>query len=136
MICPPVEAAASTAPAKAGLKPAFLITGMVITPVETTLEMAAPESVPNSAEEATAACAAPPVSPPVSRLAIFMSRSPAPEAIRIAPKTMKTSTLAVTTCTGWPNMPPVWAQKLRSICRRFCAKVASDPASSPSQSGT
>jgi hypothetical protein len=136
MICPPVEAAASTAPENAGLKPDFLITGMVITPVETTLEIAAPDSVPNSAELATAACAAPPVSPPVNRLAIFISRSPAPDPIRMAPKTMKISTLPVTTWTGWPNMPPVWAQKLSTIVRRFCAIVASDPARMPVHSGS
>ena len=81
MICPPVEAEASTAPAKAGLKPDFLITGMVIVPVETTFDMAAPDSVPNKAELATAAWAAPPVNPPVSLLAIFIRSSPAPEAI-------------------------------------------------------
>ena len=109
---------------------------MVITPVETTLEIAAPDSVPKSAEEATEACAAPPVSPPVSRLAIFIRRSPAPLAISTAPKTMKISTLPVTTWIGWPNMPPVWAQNCRIICRRFWLNVASDPARMPVQSGS
>jgi hypothetical protein len=55
MICPPVEAAASTPPAKLGLKPIFLDDGMVNTPVETTLATAVPESEPNRAEAATAA---------------------------------------------------------------------------------
>ena len=55
MICPPVEAEASTAAAKAGLNPERLMTGIVITPVETTFEIAAPDKVPKSAEEATAA---------------------------------------------------------------------------------
>ena len=55
MICPPVDAAASTAPANDGLNPDFLMTGIVITPVDTTFEMAAPDKVPNSADEATAA---------------------------------------------------------------------------------
>jgi len=70
---------------------------MVMTPVETTLEIAAPLKVPNNAELATAAWAAPPVRPPVSRLAIFIRRSPAPLAINTAPKTMKISTLPDTT---------------------------------------
>ena len=42
-------AAASTAPAKGGLKPRFLIIGMVNTPVPTTLAMALPDMVPNRA---------------------------------------------------------------------------------------
>ena len=95
--CPPVEAAASTAAENAGLKPDFLMTGMVMTPVETTLEIAAPLSVPKSAELATAACAAPPVKRPVRRLAIFIRRPPAPLAIKTAPKTMKINTLPDTT---------------------------------------
>ena len=40
MICPPVDAEASTAPAKLGLKPDRLITGIVMTPVDTTFDIA------------------------------------------------------------------------------------------------
>jgi len=135
MICPPVEAEASTAPAKAGLKPDFLITGMVIVPVETTFDMAAPDSVPNKAELATAAWAAPPVNPPVSLLAIFIRSSPAPEAISTEPKTMNIRTFPETTCKGWPNIPPVWDQKLRTMDRRLCSTVELEPANIPVHSG-
>ena len=58
--CPPVEAAASTAPAKAGRKPVRFIIGMVTMPVPTTFETAFPEIEPNSAEAPTAAFAEPP----------------------------------------------------------------------------
>ena len=117
MICPPVEAAASTAPANAGRNPDRLTTGIVITPVETTLETAAPLSVPKSAELATAACAAPPTRPPVRRLATFSKRSPAPEAINTEPNTMKIRTFPDTTWSGVPNIPPVCDQKFKTIAR-------------------
>ena len=48
VICPPLDAAASTAPAKCDFKPLFLIKGIVITPVPTTLATALPEIVPNN----------------------------------------------------------------------------------------
>ena len=136
MICPPVEAAASTPAANAGRNPDFLITGMVMTPVETTLEMAAPDRVPNSADEATAACAAPPVKRPVKRFAIFIKTSPAPEAINTAPKMIKIRTLPETTCNGCPNNPPVWAQKFNTMARMDWANVLSDPAKIPVHSGS
>ena len=47
------------------------MTGMVKTPVETTLATAAPDMVPNSAEPTIAACAGPPASRPVAAKAIF-----------------------------------------------------------------
>ena len=59
-IWPPVEAVASTPPANAGLKPRFLIIGIVITPVPTTLATADPETVPNRELAMIAACAGPP----------------------------------------------------------------------------
>ena len=51
MIWPPLEAQASTAPAKAGGKPTFFIRGMVKVPVVTTLPAALPLTVPMMAEE-------------------------------------------------------------------------------------
>ena len=92
--------------------------------------------MPNSAELATAACAAPPVSRPVSRLASLSSSSPAPDAVSTAPNTMKIRMLPDTTCRGWPNMPPVCAQKFCTIARRCCAGVASVPANTPVHSGS
>ena len=87
MIWPPVEAAASTPPAKRGLKPTRLMTGMVKTPVDTTLATAAPDIVPKRAEPTTAACAGPPASLPVAANAIFSNTSPAPAACSTAPST-------------------------------------------------
>ena len=49
MICPPVEAVASTAPANFGWNPVRLIIGMVKTPVVTTFATAAPFMVPKLA---------------------------------------------------------------------------------------
>src|SRR6056297_1641811 len=71
MICPPDDAAASTAPANVGRKPARLMIGIVNTPVETTLAIGEPESVPNAPEATIAACAGPPVIREVAVKAIF-----------------------------------------------------------------
>ena len=51
MICPPVEATASTAPANSGRKPVRFISGMLICPVTMTLATALPEMVPNRLDE-------------------------------------------------------------------------------------
>ena len=60
MICPPVDATASTAPAYSGLYPTFFMRGMVNVPVETTLAMGEPLMLPNSALLTTATLAGPP----------------------------------------------------------------------------
>ena len=60
MIWPPVEAVASTPPAKDGLNPRLMIIGMVITPVPTTFATAEPDIVPNRLEAMIAAWAGPP----------------------------------------------------------------------------
>ena len=46
IICPPVEATASTAPAKTGLNPALFIMGMVMVSVVTTFPTALPLIIP------------------------------------------------------------------------------------------
>ena len=107
MIWPPVEAAASTAPANLGGKPVRLIIGMVKTPVVTTLATAAPFIVPKLALPMIAACAGPPRSLPVTAKANLRSVAPAPEVSRMAPKRMNTSTTWPTTATGRPNTPSV-----------------------------
>ena len=58
--CPPVEATASTAPAKEGRYPAFFIIGMVNAPVVTTLPTELPERVPMRLLATTAVLAGPP----------------------------------------------------------------------------
>ena len=60
MICPPVDAAASTAPANSGLYPVLIIIGMVTEPVVTVLPTEEPETIPHRAEEITATFAGPP----------------------------------------------------------------------------
>ena len=60
MIWPPVEATASTAPAKRAGYPVDFISGMVMEPVATTLATALPETVPISALATTATLAGPP----------------------------------------------------------------------------
>ena len=60
MICPPVEATASTAAAKCGLKPVRFISGMEIGPSTITLATAEPEMVPNSDDDTTETLPGPP----------------------------------------------------------------------------
>ena len=78
MICPPVEAHASTAPANFGSKPTRFIRGMVKVPVVTTLPAALPLTVPIIAEETTAAFAGPPCIRPVATSAKSINNCPAP----------------------------------------------------------
>ncbi len=60
MICPPIDAVASTPPANAARYPKRFISGMVNCPVVTTLATPDPEIVPISPDEITATLAAPP----------------------------------------------------------------------------
>ena len=60
IICPPVDATASTAPANTALYPLRFIIGIVIWPVVATFAIALPEMLPNKLLEITAALAEPP----------------------------------------------------------------------------
>ena len=60
MICPPVDAVASTAAANFGLKPTFFMSGIVNEPEVTALATEEPVTVPCMAEATTAAFAGPP----------------------------------------------------------------------------
>ena len=64
MICPPVDATASTAAAASGLKPVRFIMGMVSQPSTMTFATAEPEIVPNMLDETTATLPGPPRCPP------------------------------------------------------------------------
>ena len=90
--CPPVEAAASTPPANCGLKPAFFIRGMVITPVDAVLATAEPEIVPVSPLAMTATRPGPPTKRPATVLDILTMKSPAPDFKRNAPNRMNMNT--------------------------------------------
>ena len=127
MICPPVDAAASTAPANLGRKPVRLIIGMVKTPVVTTLATAAPFMVPKLALPMIAACAGPPRSGPVTAKANLSSVAPAPEASRTAPNRMNTSTIWPTTATGRPNTPSVLYQSFSEIRNHLTSGMFSVP---------
>ena len=88
MICPPVEATASTAAAASGLNPVRFIIGMVSQPSTITLATAEPEMVPKRLEDTTETFPGPPRWPPAIALAKFMKNWPAPDFSRNAPKTM------------------------------------------------
>ena len=70
MICPPVEAEASTAAANSGLYPRLFIMGMVKEPEPAVLAMDEPEMVPSNALETTATFAGPPGLVPVKAMAV------------------------------------------------------------------
>ncbi len=86
---PPVDAAASTPPAMAGLYPILFIKGMVKEPVATVFATALPETDPMKPLEITAIFAGPPTRRPVRAWAKLMMKSPAPDFSRKAPKRMK-----------------------------------------------
>ena len=89
MICPPVDEAASTAPANSGRYPVFFIIGMVTEPVVTVLPTEEPDTIPHKAEEITATLAGPPDDQPARRLAKEMKKLAMPVRSRNAPKIMK-----------------------------------------------
>ena len=78
MICPPVEATASTAAANGGRNPERFISGIVIGPSTITLATALPETVPNSADDTTDTLPGPPAVCPVSDSAKSMKSLPVP----------------------------------------------------------
>jgi hypothetical protein len=91
MIWPPVEDAASTAPANSGLKPVFFIMGMVTEPVVTVLPTDEPLTMPHKALEMTATLAGPPLDQPARRFASEMKKLAMPVRSRKAPKMMNST---------------------------------------------
>ena len=89
MIWPPVEATASTPPAKGARKPVRFISGIVIVPVTMTLATALPEIVPNRLEEITATLPGPPALPPARLMAKSMNSRPVPVRSTKAPNSTK-----------------------------------------------
>ena len=67
MICPPVDATASTAAANGGRKPVRFISGIVIGPSTITLATALPDTVPNRLDDTTATLPGPPAWMPGDR---------------------------------------------------------------------
>ena len=91
MICPPVDAAASTAPANSDLYPVRFIIGIVTEPVVTVLPTEDPETIPHKAEEITATFAGPPALAPATALAKSIKNFEIPVRSRNAPKIINTT---------------------------------------------
>lgn len=91
---PPVEAVASTAPAKRDDSPMLFISGMVKVPVVATLATALPLNEPVSADEITATWAGPPRRRPAAASARSLNSAVAPLTLRKAPNRINT-TMAV-----------------------------------------
>ena len=91
IICPPVEAEASTAAANSGLYPVFFIMGMVMEPEPTVLATELPEAMPSSAEAMTATFAGPPLAEPATKLAQSMKKLAMPVRSRKAPNMTNTT---------------------------------------------
>ncbi len=107
MICPPVDATASTPAAKCGGKPVRFINGIEIGPSTITLATADPEIVPNSEEDTTDTLPGPPAVCPVSAMAKSMNNCPVPVRSMNEPKSTKISTYEADTERGIPKIPSV-----------------------------
>ena len=107
MIWPPVEAAASTAPANSPGYPVFFIIGIVTEPVVTVLPTLDPETMPHRALEMTATFAGPPEAEPAMLFAHAMKKSEMPVDSRNAPKMMNSTMYVLQTPTGVPMTPVV-----------------------------
>ena len=105
MICPPVDAAASTAPANSGLYPVFFIMGIVTEPVVTVLPTEEPDTMPHSAEEITATFAGPPDDHPAIRFANEMKKLAIPVLSKNAPKMINSTIYVKQTFVGVPMTP-------------------------------
>ena len=102
MICPPVEVAASTAPANSLENPSRFIIGMVNTPSVTVLATEDPEMVPNKAEDNTETFAGPPAVHPAMAMAMSIKNFPRPVFMVKMPNRTKWKTKVATTPKGTP----------------------------------
>ena len=92
MICPPVDAVASTPAAKWAGKPVRFISGIEIGPSTMTLATALPEIVPNRLELTTATLPGPPAVWPVRAIEKSMNSCPVPVRSIALPNNTKIST--------------------------------------------
>ena len=104
-IWPPADDAASTAPAKAGLYPARIMSGMVTAPVVAALAEGEPEMVPKNADASTAVLAAPPRVQPAMAMASSLNHSPTPAFCSRWANMRNTMTMVEATPSGTPKMP-------------------------------
>ncbi|MPN34158.1 hypothetical protein SDC9_181651 [bioreactor metagenome] len=97
IICPPVEAEASTPPANSGLYPTLFINGMVNVPVPATFAKELPEIVPINPLARTAAFAGPPLKRPVREKAKSIKACAPPVSVRNAPRRINRNTKVAVT---------------------------------------
>ena len=118
MICPALDAVASTPPANAGLNPRFLMIGMVITPVATTLVTAPPDIVPNRPDARIAAWAGPPRKFRVAWNASLMSERPPPICSSMVPSRTKGNTVKIRIPIRVPRIPSLRLNQRSSAVSR------------------
>src|SRR5690606_17610182 len=102
---PPVDAAASTPAENWAEKPSRFIIGMVITPVDTVLATAEPETEPISPEPITATSPDPPIKRPARQRDRLTIKSPAPDLSRKDPNRINMNTKVAEILAVLPNMP-------------------------------
>ncbi len=105
MIWPPVDAAASTAPAKYGLYPTFFIRGMVKAPVVAVFAMELPFIVPRRPLANMATFAGPPVILPAALRARSLKNCAPPDSLRNAPNRINRNTKVAETPRAVPYIP-------------------------------
>ena len=121
MICPPVDAAASTAPANVGVKPSRFIIGIVSTPVDATFAVALPFTVPIKLLATTATLALPPRLVPATARAKSIKNSATPKRFKNAPKMMNRNMNSRVTLNATPRIPPI--DKYKSVSTLSKPKV-------------
>ena len=124
MICPPVDATASTAAANGGRKPLRFMSGIVIGPSTSTFATALPEIVPNRLELTTATLPGPPALRPVSARANSMKSCPTPVRSMKVPKRTNRITYPADTPSVGPKMPSVVRYIISTICSGRALKAA------------
>jgi len=107
MICPIVDAEASTPAAKCAGYPVRFIRGIVNDPVVTVLATELPEIMPKNVLETTAAFAGPPRAHPVRAKAMSVKNSPAPVLRSSVPYRMNSRMKLAETPIGTPKIPSV-----------------------------
>ena len=122
---PPVEAAASTAPANSFLYPARFIIGIVIVPVVATLAMADPLIMPISPDAMTATLAGPPAVIPTSAMEKSLINLENPEYFKKEPSRTKRNIYVADTPAPVPRSPWVpqnWVIRTRFNVKPLCPR--------------
>ena len=94
---PPVDATASTAPAKTAEYPIFFMIGIFTEPVTMTSAAGLPEIMPNNPLDTTATFDTPPTRRPANSAARLKKKRPPPVSARKLPNRINKKTYAATT---------------------------------------